>query len=135
MSNKTSGIKLDGFTHEPRYRIGEIATITGASQRAIRLYEAKGLIPAPTRKGNYRMYTDHDAFLVHVIKKSQAIGFKLSELKELLARQSSDKQFPLELANRLFDNKRVQFEQQIEAIRELQRQLAEMQQQMNQLFK
>ena len=135
MNNKASGIKLEGFTHEPRYRIGEIAQMTGASHRAIRLYETRGLIPTPARQGSYRMYSDHDAFLVHVIKQAQAIGFKLSELKELLAEQGKGKSFPLALANHLFDEKREQFRHGIETLREQQALLDDMQRQMNEAFK
>lgn len=129
------GIRLDNHNHEPRYRIGEVAKITGASHRAIRLYEARGLIPSPARRGSYRMYTDHDLFLVHVIKQSQAIGFKLSELKELLAQQSTNKSFPLALANRMFDAKREQLRGEIDALHELQAKLDDMQGQMNKVFK
>jgi len=135
MNDNASGIKLGGYTREPRYRIGEIAEMTGASQRAIRLYEAKGLIPAPVRRGSYRMYSDHDAFLVHVIKQAQAIGFKLSELTELLYEQRDGKEFPLALANRIFDEKRQDFEEQIRRLHALRNELDAMQQQMNEVFK
>jgi len=128
-------IRLGNHNHEPRYLIGEVAKITGASHRAIRLYEDRGLIPAPTRQGSYRMYSDHDLFLVHVIKQSQAIGFKLSELKELLTQQSKYKTFPLELANRMFDAKREQFRQEIDALHEQLAKLDDMQQEMNKVFK
>ncbi|WLD58680.1 MerR family DNA-binding transcriptional regulator [Salinispirillum sp. LH 10-3-1] len=37
-------------------RIVELAKLTGASLKAIRLYEAKGLLPLVARDGSYRRY-------------------------------------------------------------------------------
>lgn len=42
-------------------RIGEIARRTGASAKAIRLYEARGLLGAVARAGSYRQYGEADA--------------------------------------------------------------------------
>src|SRR5690554_5382293 len=38
--------------------IGKLAEMTGATRKAIRLYESLGLIPVPSRNGNYRVYSD-----------------------------------------------------------------------------
>lgn len=42
--------------------IGKVAEMTGASRKAIRLYESLGLISAPRRKGQYRIYSERDVF-------------------------------------------------------------------------
>ena len=40
--------------------IGRLSELTGATPKAIRLYESLGLIPVPRRQGAYRVYTDKD---------------------------------------------------------------------------
>ena len=49
--------------------IGKLAKLTGASPKAIRLYESIGLIPIPSREGKYRIYSDKDVALVHMIRR------------------------------------------------------------------
>ena len=119
---------------EPYLYIGKVAQITGASRKAIRHYEALGLMPAPARRGKYRVYSERDVFLVHVLKYSQSFGFKLSEMKELVSAKVRDKRFPLKLANALFDRKRAALNAQIDGIRELEKRLVAMQREMNRRF-
>ena len=55
--------------------IGKLAELTGATQKAIRLYESMGLIPVPNRQGKYRVYADNDVVLINLIRRAQAVGF------------------------------------------------------------
>ncbi len=64
--------------------IGEVSKLTGASPRAIRLYERMGLIPTPERKGKYRYYKNNTIGLIKIIKEGQQVGLKLSEMKSLI---------------------------------------------------
>lgn len=64
--------------------IGEISKLTGASPKAIRLYESMGLIPTPERKGSYRYYRNNIIGLIKIIKEGQQIGLKLSEIKKMI---------------------------------------------------
>lgn len=66
-------------------RIGEIARRTGASAKAIRLYEARGLLGAVARAGSYRQYGDADVARVQIIRQALALGFRLAELNGLNA--------------------------------------------------
>jgi MerR family transcriptional regulator, copper efflux regulator len=119
---------------EPYLTIGKVAEITGASPKAIRHYEAAGLMPAPQRRGKYRVYSERDVFLVHVLKHSQSFGFRLAEVKELVSTKVASRRFPLKLANALFERKRVELEGQIAGLRELLERLATMQRDMNRRF-
>jgi DNA-binding transcriptional MerR regulator len=119
---------------EPYLTIGQVAAIAGASPKAIRHYEALGLIPAPRRRGKYRIYSERDVFLVHVLKHAQTLGFRLSELKGLVSEKVARKRFPLELANALFDRKRKELEAEIAALRALVRRLDAMRREMNRNF-
>ena len=118
----------------PCLTIGKVAAIAGASPKAIRHYEKLGLMPTPHRRGKYRLYSERDVFLVHVLKHAQTIGFRLSELKAIIDQKVSRKRFPLELANRLFDLKRKELEARIAEIRETLDRLARMRREMNRAF-
>ncbi len=64
-------------------RIGALARLTGTTPKAIRLYEARGLMGAVTRQGSYRQYGDDDVARVQLIRKAQALGFRLAQLDGL----------------------------------------------------
>jgi DNA-binding transcriptional MerR regulator len=120
--------------NEAHWYIGKVAELTGATRKAIRHYESLGLIPTPERKGKYRVYSEQDLFLIHLIKQGQAIGFTLKELKALLEMQVSTKQFPLKLANQLMEEKRLQFHLKIKKLQCLENELDKMKTEMNQYF-
>ncbi len=64
--------------------IGELSKLSGASPKAIRLYESRGLLLDIERRGKYRIYNNKDVKFVKLIKDAQTLGVTLSELKELL---------------------------------------------------
>ena len=64
-------------------RIGELAHRTGTTPKAIRLYEARGLMGAVARAGSYRHYGEADVARVLLIRQAQALGFRLAELDGL----------------------------------------------------
>lgn len=132
MSNK---LKLHHQDETPRYYIGKVAKITGASHKAIRYYESMGLIPKPARKGRYRVYSELDIFLIHMIKTAQTVGFTLTEMKGIVNKRVTQKRFPLDYANGLFDNKKRDLEEQIEVIKTTLASLTELQKEMNRTFK
>jgi DNA-binding transcriptional MerR regulator len=114
--------------------IGRVAAIAGATPKAIRNYEALGLMPAPKRRGKYRVYSERDVFLVHVLKHGQTLGFRLTELKGFVSAKVAAKRFPLELANALLDHKRAELETRIAELRDLIGRLDAMRREMNRNF-
>ena len=120
---------------EPYLTIGKVARIAGASAKAIRHYEALGLLPSPARRGKYRIYSERDVFLVHVLKFCQRLGFHLEELRDLVAGNVSHKRFPLDLANQLFDRKREELRAQILEVRETLELLEAVRKEMNRHFR
>ncbi|MEV0952647.1 MerR family transcriptional regulator [Promicromonospora sp. NPDC050249] len=65
-------------------RIGQLARRTGTSQRALRYYEAQGLL-APTRQASgYRVYGDDDVALVHRIRTLLAAGLTTAQIRDVL---------------------------------------------------
>jgi DNA-binding transcriptional MerR regulator len=62
-------------------RIRELATWTGATTRALRYYEAQGLLPAGRSANGYRVYDGQHVRLVLEIRSLQAIGLSLEDVR------------------------------------------------------
>jgi len=118
----------------PSLYIGKLAELSGASRKAIRHYEALGLLPMAARKGSYRVYSERDVILVHMIKHAQSFGFSLAELHELVAATADKPRFPLKLANALIARKRAAMREQIADIRARDRGLAQVLRDLNRMF-
>lgn len=70
---------------DERYRIGELATLTGLTPDALRFYERQGVLDKPARtSGRFRVYSPLVVDRIRFIKKAQALGFTLSEIRELV---------------------------------------------------
>src|SRR5213594_234020 len=66
--------------------IGEVAKRSGASRKALRLYEAAGILPAPRRtQSGYRVYSSEVLDLLAFMRQAQRLGFTLDEIKEIVA--------------------------------------------------
>src|SRR5437773_345444 len=66
--------------------IGEVAKRSGASRKALRLYEAAGILPAPRRtQSGYRVYSSEALDLLAFVRQAQRLGFTLDEIKEIVA--------------------------------------------------
>lgn len=67
------------------YTIGRFAAAAGVHVETIRYYQRRGLIPEPLRpQGGVRRYSDEDVARLRFIKRAQAVGFTLAEIKALL---------------------------------------------------
>lgn len=65
--------------------VGKLAKAAGVSADTIRFYEKHGLIPEPARTGaGYRLYDRLALRRVRFIRKAQAIGFSLAEIRRIL---------------------------------------------------
>jgi DNA-binding transcriptional MerR regulator len=85
--------------------IGRVSEMTGATRKAIRHYESIGLISPPERKGNYRIYNDHDVMVISMICRAKTLGFNLFEIKDIVSKKTVDKKLPLDLVYQLIDLK------------------------------
>ena len=67
-------------------RIGELANKCHVNLETIRYYEREGLMLRPKRTSSgHRASAPGDVRRLHFIKRAQALGFTLGEVKELLA--------------------------------------------------
>ena len=115
--------------------IGKLAKLSGATPKAIRLYEAMGLIPVPSRQGQYRVYSLKDVSLVHMIRRAQAVGFSLAELKPLVALKAKTNQLSIEEANRLIARKREKLRNDMNKIMLQDQQLMALHEELNRISK
>lgn len=68
--------------------IGEAACTVGVSPKAIRLWEAKGLIPVAERTtGGYRSFTDTDLGRLRFIRQAKNLGLTLDEIRSIIDMQ------------------------------------------------
>lgn len=66
--------------------IGEVAARSGVSRKALRLYEAAGILPAPHRTAaGYRVYGSEALAVLQFVKEAKQTGFSLEEIKEIIA--------------------------------------------------
>lgn len=65
--------------------IAEAARRAGTSPATLRYYQRIGLIPRVARRqSGYREFVDADVRVLRFIKRAQALGFTLDEVKQLL---------------------------------------------------
>jgi len=69
----------------PELTIGEVARRAGVATSSIRYYERIGLLPVPERVHGQRRYDTDVLGKLGFIGVAQSAGFKLAEIKELIA--------------------------------------------------
>lgn len=67
-------------------RIGEVASLSGLSDKTIRYYEDIGVLDPPARTpSGYRNYTPEATDRLAFIRSAQAVGLTLGEIRGILA--------------------------------------------------
>lgn len=104
--------------------IGKAAQLSGTTIKAIRHYEAIGLLPAPQRQGQYRVYSERSVELLMFIKCAQQLGFKLKELQDILRGHQGDA-LPWDRADQAIAGRKHELATQIAALQTMQTGLLE----------
>lgn len=72
---------------EKRYKIGELASMTNVSTKAIRIYEAKGLLMSyRDESNNYRYFQESAIVRMQKIEVLKYLGFSLEDIGKMLER-------------------------------------------------
>ncbi len=71
------------------FTIGDLAAEFAITTRAIRFYEARGLI-RPLRRGTSRSYTRRDRARLKLILRGKNLGFTLEDIAEYLSLYDAD---------------------------------------------
>ncbi len=67
------------------HTIGDAAKAIGVSAKAIRIWEAKGLLPPAERTdAGYRLFSEHDIAILRFILRARTLGLTLAEIKDIL---------------------------------------------------
>ena len=69
--------------------IGAASARSGASIRAIRLYETLGIIDTPMRQGKYRVYSAQTVEILRCVKQAQRLGFSLKDIVSLRTKEKN----------------------------------------------
>lgn len=100
-------VKRELHDHQPggAVTIGRAAAATGLSPKAVRLYEARGLLAAPTRTAaGYRLYTNTDIGRLRFIAAARQLGLHVDQVAEIL-KAARDGQRPCSTTHQLLDRR------------------------------
>jgi DNA-binding transcriptional MerR regulator len=70
-----------------KYRIEQLADLSGVRIDTIRFYQGKGLMPPPERRGRIAMYDDEHLARLRCIRGLLSEGFSLAQIGRLLERE------------------------------------------------
>jgi len=73
----------DNPAERSQYSISELAREFDVTPRAIRFYEAEGLL-SPAREGQRRIYTPRDRTRLKLTLRGKRLGLALSEIREIV---------------------------------------------------
>lgn len=97
-------------------RIGELAAAAGTTTKALRFYEAQGLIPPAGRTSSgYRDYTPDAIARVDFIHRGQAAGLTLAKVREILDIRDRG-EAPCEHVRDLLDTRLAELDAQIDRL-------------------
>jgi MerR family copper efflux transcriptional regulator len=67
------------------WTIGEAAARAGVTRKAVRVYEANGLLPPPTRSpAGYRLFDDDDVDLLRFIRQARDLDLSVVQIADIL---------------------------------------------------
>ena len=73
--------------------IGQVAKLAGVKTDTIRFYERVGVLPKPSRTASrYRVYDNAALNQVKFIRKAQALGFSLDEIRRIMSLRGQGKE-------------------------------------------
>lgn len=103
---------------------GDVAKQLGIGVQTLHYYEREGLIPRPPRtEGGYRVYSAELVERVSFIRKAQALGLPLDEIKEVL-RLAAHGACPCGRVQRVLEEKLAEIDHRLRELRSFRRDLA-----------
>jgi DNA-binding transcriptional MerR regulator len=101
---------------ERTWRIGEVATATGLTVRALHHYDQIGLVvPSVRTSGGHRLYTSADLVLLYEVTAMRQLGLSLEQVSIVLAGRTD--------VRRVIDQQLEQVDRQIRMAQRLRKQL------------
>jgi DNA-binding transcriptional MerR regulator len=104
--------------------VGEAARRAGVTPKAIRLYEAKGILPPAERTtSGYRTYSEGDVQVLRFVRRARALGLRLEEIGRILDLQRQGAQ-PCGTVIKLLEGHLRDIDRTIRELRALRKDLA-----------
>lgn len=104
--------------------VGEAARRAGVSPKAVRLYEAKGILPPAERTDSgYRTYSEADVQVLRFVRRARALGLRLEEIGRILDLQRQGAQ-PCGTVVQLLEGHLQDIDRTIRELRALRKDLA-----------
>ena len=70
--------------------VGEVARRSGVTRKALRLYEARGILPPPRRTAaGYRIYAPDVLDVLDFVQQGRRLGLTLAEIKHIISLRRS----------------------------------------------
>ncbi len=111
-------------TNESILQIGQMAQKSGMSIDTIRYYEKQGLLKKPTRSsGGFRTYPQEAVDQLIFIRKAQALGLTLKEIKKIMSCGDKGLEPCCDLTVDLFAAKINEFETKIHELQGMKKKL------------
>lgn len=99
--------------------IGRAATAAGLSAKAVRLYEARGLLATrPRTAAGYRLYTDADIARLGFIAAARGLGLRVDQIADILAAAHDGRQ-PCATTHAVLDQRIEEIDHRIAGLTEL----------------
>lgn len=106
-------------TTDPLLTAAQCARKLGLTTRALRVYEARGLVSPQRTQKNWRLYGAREFARLGEILVLQKMGLTLSAIADLLAGQKTDLAALLTLQEETLQGRQVQLEQSLSIVRSL----------------
>lgn len=103
--------------------VSAAARAAGVSPKAVRLWEAKGLLPRAERTAaGYRQFGNDDVAVLRFIRQAKSLGLSLSEIKDILELQRGGAT-PCGRVTELLDKHIADLDRTLAGLRQLRRSL------------
>jgi len=104
-------------------KIGELARHVGMTAKAIRFYEARRVLPPPTRGANgYRLYGQGALELLTFVKQATGLGLTLAEIREIIVIRQGGRP-PCAHVHRLLQDKARELDEKLRDLIEMRRKI------------
>ncbi|MGH2405378.1 MAG: heavy metal-responsive transcriptional regulator [bacterium] len=104
-------------------KIGQLAQQVGVTAKAIRFYEAKHVLPRPTRGTNgYRLYGRDTVETLRFVKQATGLGLTLAEIRDIIAIRQGGAP-PCVHVRRVFQDKARELDRKLRDLIDMRRQI------------
>lgn len=102
-----------------RMTVGQAASASGLTPKAVCLYERRGLLtPIERSHAGYRLFTDDDLARLAFIRQARSLGLRLDDIAAVIAASSGDG-LPCVTVRNLFDERIVDIDRTINELTDL----------------